>query len=126
MGILLIPLAIVFFAWLALRVQSSFIHRAVSIRWHTAFYMALVTGAAAGVYFGFFFQYQVSPRLQVFSFPVPAGFLVLERYDDGTERWTDFITPAPVLFAGANIPLLACAAVLPIWIVNSLSRVLCK
>lgn len=122
MGILFIPLALTFFAWLAVCVRASFLHRSVTVSWHVAFYSALTIGALIGVYFGFYFQYHISPRMQVYSFPVPAGFLVLETHDDGTERWTDFITPAPVIFAGANIPLFACAAVLPVWSVNTLLR----
>ncbi len=122
MGILLIPLALGFFAWLAVRVRASFLQRNVTTGWYVAFYAALAIGAGIGVYFGFYFEYQVSPRMRIFSFPVPAVVMVLERHPDGTDHWTDFITPAPLLFAGANIPLFACAAVLPVWGTNTLSR----
>lgn len=122
MGVLLLPLTLAFFGWLAYRVHRSFVGRAVSNRWHVAFFTSLMLGAALGVYFGFFFEYHASRRLRVFSFPVPAVVFVLERYDDGSERWTDFVTPAPLFFAGSNICLLACAAVLPVWAANTIAR----
>jgi hypothetical protein len=40
---------------------------------------------------------------------VPAAFFHLEG-PPGDEQWVDFITPAPELFALANVPLLALAA----------------
>lgn len=121
MGILVIPIALAFLGWLAVAVHHSLSARNVSRRWMSAFYCALLVGAVAGLYFGFFFDYYVSSRMRIYAFPIPAAFLVLERYDDGTERWTDFITPAPILFAGANIFVFACLSVVPVWIVNTLA-----
>jgi len=122
MGILLILIALFLLGWLAVAVYRSLYARSVSRRWIAAFYGALFVGAVAGTYFGFFFSYHTSPRMLIHAFPIPAAVIVLEHYDDGTERWTDFITPAPILFASANIFVFACISVVPVWIVNTVAR----
>lgn len=74
----------------------------------------MLTGACVGFYFGFFFDYLAAPTVRVYSFPVPAGFHVLESYADGTQQWIDFITPMPLLFAGSNVLIFGFAFVLPL------------
>ncbi len=118
----LIPFTVLVLGMLAYAAYRSFQRRGVSRGWHIAFFAAMLIGIAAGVYFGFFFKYSPRSGFEVYSFPVPAAFLVLEEYGNGESRWTDFITPAPLLFAGANVPIFACLAVIPIWVLNTLSR----
>jgi hypothetical protein len=56
--------------------------------------------------------------------PVPVVCFALEKSDDGTERWTDFIVPEPLplLFATSNVLLLSFVSVYPAWIANTLWR----
>ena len=109
---------------LAYAAHRSLKRREVSRGWHVAFFGAMLLGMAAGVYFGFFFKYSPRSGFEVHSFPVPAAFLVFEEYENGKSQWTDFITPAPLLFAGANVPIIACLAVILIWVIHTLSRML--
>jgi hypothetical protein len=118
----LIPFSVLVLGMLAYAAFRAFQRRGVSRGWHIAFFAAMFIGIAAGVYFGFSFKYSPRPGFDVYSFPVPSAFLVLEEYDNGESRWTDFITPAPLLFAAANVPIFACLAVIPIWVLNALSR----
>ena len=119
---LLIPLVLGALGWISVVAHRSLCRRRVSRGWHVAFFTAMLAGLVAGVYFGFFFRYFVSKEVEIVSFPVPAVFIVLEKYPDGESQWTDFVTPAPILFAGSNIPIFACLAVLPVWFANTLSR----
>ena len=118
----LIPFSVLILGILAYVAYRSFQRRGVSRGWHIAFFAAMLIGVAAGVYFGFFFKYSPCSGFVVCSFPVPTAFLVFEEYGNGESRWTDFITPAPLLFAGANVPIFACLAVIPVWAINTLSR----
>jgi hypothetical protein len=81
--------------------------------WWAALSVAWLAGALLGVWGGFFFEYQLSPRLRVFGAPAPAGFFHLEG-PPGEEQWIDFITPAPMLFAASNVPILALLAACPV------------
>jgi hypothetical protein len=75
--------------------------------------LAWVAGAALGVWGGFCFEYQASPRLRVFGAPVPAAFFHREG-PPGEEQWVSFITPAPLLFAASNVAILALLAACPV------------
>jgi hypothetical protein len=55
-------------------------------------------------------------RLRVFGAPVPAAFFHLEG-PPGEEQWVDFITPAPLLFAASNVPLLGLLVACPVGLV---------
>ncbi len=118
----LIPLSLLVLSMLAYAAYRTFRQRAVSRGWHVAFFAAVLMGIAAGVYFGFFFKYSPRPGFEIYSFPVPAAFLVLEEYGNGKSQWTDSITPAPLSFARADVPIFAYLAVIPIWVLNTLSR----
>jgi hypothetical protein len=122
MGILLIALVLAALGVLAYAAHRSLRRRGVSHGWRIAYFTALSAGVVAGIYFGFFFRYFASPSVEIVSFPVPAAFFVLEEYPDGESRWTDFITPAPILFAGSNVPIFACLAVLPVWLANTVAH----
>lgn len=118
----LIPFSVLVLGMLAYASYRSFQRRGVSRGWHIAFFAAMLVGVAAGVYCGFVFKYSPRSGFEVYSFPIPAAFLVLKEYGNGESGWTDFITPAPLLFAGVNVPILTCLAVIPIRVLNTLSR----
>ena len=122
MAILLIPLGIAALGWAAFAAHRSLQRRGASHGWFVAFFGLMAVGACVGIYFGFFFDYLAAPTVRVYSFPVPAAFHVLESYDDGTQRWVDFITPSPILFAGSNVVIFACTMVLPLWLASVFRR----
>jgi hypothetical protein len=84
--------------------------------WWCALAVAWLAGAGLGMWGGFFFEYRPTPDLRVFGAPVPGAFLHWEG-PRGEEQWVDFITPAPLLFAGSNIAILALVAGLPVALV---------
>jgi hypothetical protein len=63
-------------------------------------------GSAAGVWGGFFYEYQPSPRLRVIGAPVPMAFFHLEG-PPSEEVWVDFVDEFPLLVAASNPVLLA-------------------
>jgi hypothetical protein len=85
--------------------------------------VCLIVGVAAGIWGGFFFEYQPEPNFRVLGCPVPAAFFVLEKHGDSDEIWVDYITPAPLLFAASNVFLLAFVFVYPVWLVNTIWRI---
>lgn len=120
MAIPLIPIAVAVLAGLAFMAYRSLRRRNVSRGWYIAFFSTMSVGIMAGIYFGFLFRYYASEKLEIVSFPVPSVFLVHEEYQDGESRWVDFVTPAPIIFAGSNVPIFACIAVLPVWFINTI------
>ena len=98
--------------------------RGVSFRWHLSFLLAMCVGVAVGVYFGVFFSYFASPSVEVYSFPIPVGIMVLEEIPDGNSQWVDYVTRTPMIVAGCNILVFACLAGFPIWIANTAWRTL--
>jgi hypothetical protein len=106
---ILVYITIVLLLWANVAAVVSFRRRRASGRWWTAMWFAWILGGAIGVYGGFFFEYQPTETLRVFGAPVPAVFLHLEGPPDN-QQWVDYITPAPLLFAGSNIIILAMAA----------------
>jgi hypothetical protein len=107
-----VPLALVLFAlaasaaFLAIRMLRA---GRAGPRWWAALAALLAAGTAAGVWCGVCCEYQVSDRLRVFSFPVPAAFFHLE---DGL--WMDYVTAAPALVACCNVGVVPFASVLPL------------
>jgi hypothetical protein len=116
MGCLFIPAAIILLVFANLAVVRMLIGRQAGSGWWAAVFVAWFVGAALGVWAGFYFEYQASPRLRVAGAPVPAAFFHLEG-PPGDEQWVDFITPAPALFAGSNVPILALLAACPVGLV---------
>jgi len=108
--------------WLAFLAVRSLKRRGVGWPWWVVLGVCLAIGFALGDWFGFHFEYQLSLRFRVFSFPLPSAFFVLESYPDGEERWTDFITPAPWLFAASNVVLFIFVSVYPVWLAHTLWR----
>jgi hypothetical protein len=121
MGCLLIPVALVALALANVVTVRSLRRRQAGAGWWVALAIAWLAGAAVGLWGGFFFEYQPSPRLRVFGAPVPAAFFHWEG-PPGEEQWVDFITPAPLLFAGSNVPIMALLCGCPVgamfWVWN--------
>jgi hypothetical protein len=120
-----IPAVVALLAYADLLIMRMFQRRQAGRVWWTALAVAWLAGAALGTWAGFFFEYQPSPRLRVFGAPVPATFFHWEG-PPGEERWVDFVTPAPLLFAGSNVVILALLAACPIglvfWLGERLAR----
>ncbi len=119
MGCLLPLLIVGLMVWANIATVRMFICRHARASWWVGLSVAWAVGAGIGVWSGFFFEYQFSRTLRVFGFPVPAAFFHLEG-PPGQEQWIDFITPAPILFAGSNIfivgLLVACPVGLAFWL----------
>lgn len=107
---------------LSVIIYWSFKQHKVSQLWMIRYWAALVLGCNFGIYFGFFFSYFASRDFKIHGFPIPAAFLVLEQYEDGSEQWINLPTPFPVLFAGANIIVFACFCVSLSWCAHSALR----
>jgi hypothetical protein len=117
MGCLLIPIVIALLAWANVAIVRLLHRRHGGLVWWVALSIAWLAGAALGVWGGFFFEYQPSPRLRVFGAPVPAAFFHWEG-PPGEEQWVDFITPVPLLIAGSNVVILALLAACPVGLVG--------
>ena len=94
-------------------IVSRFRRRRAGRGWWCLLAVAWLAGAGLGVWGGFFFEYRPTPVLRVFGAPVPGAFLHWEG-PPGEEQWVDFITPAPLLFAGSNIVILGLLAGIPV------------
>ncbi|WP_406699783.1 hypothetical protein V5E97_13100 [Singulisphaera sp. Ch08] len=121
MGFLLIFAAIAPLACINVVIVRLFQRWQAKTRWWTVLTAAWVAGAALGVVGGFFFEYRASPQLRVVGAPIPAVFLHWEGAP-GEEEWVDFVTPAPLLFAGSNIAILGLMAACPVGLVFWLRR----
>lgn len=104
MGAVLILAVAVFLVWANLTTVRALRSRRAGVVWWAALAVLWAAGAAIGVWGGFFFEYQASPRLRVFGAPLPAGMSQLNG-PPGQEVWVGFVTPVPILFAAANVPL---------------------
>jgi hypothetical protein len=113
MGCFLIPIVVVLLALANLATVRSLRRLQAATGWWVCLSIAWLVGASVGVWSGFYFEYQPSPRLRVIGAPVPAAFFHWEG-PDGEEQWIDFITPAPLLFATSNVPILAMFAACPV------------
>lgn len=122
MGPIIIIAVLALLGWLSVSAVRSLLARGVGFPWWAILVSCVIVGFCLGVWFGFFFEYQPSPRLRVIGCPVPVVCFVLETSADGKEQWTDFITPAPLLFAASNVLLWAFVSVYPAWLANTLWR----
>ena len=103
--------------WFAITYLS--VHGAGIVGWITVV-LAAVLGLVAGWWLAFHFSYELSPEVIVSSAPVPANFLVLEKYADGTQQWMNFTVPEPFFVVVANA---AFVLTVPIGIVLSMHHV---
>src|SRR5690349_8162976 len=99
MGFLLILCVVALLAFGNAMAVRSFLARRAGAPWWVAMAAAWAAGGALGVWSGFFFEYRPVPKLRVAGAPIPAAFFHWEG-PPGQEQWVDFITPAPLLFAG--------------------------
>ena len=106
MGVVLIVSVVALLAYGNVAAVRSFLTRRAGSTWWGVLAAAWSAGAALGVWSGFYFEYRPEPTLRVFGAPIPAAFLHWEG-TPGQEQWVDFITQAPLLFAGSNIVILA-------------------
>lgn len=104
-----IAASVVFFAC------KSFRQSKVGGGWWLMLGTTAIAAGTVGAWIGFNFSYRPSSQLVVYSFPVPGAFHALETYDDGTQQWVVFVTPAPLLIALANACLLTSIPIAMVW-----------
>lgn len=107
-------------ACVLIAICNSFMVDRASHRWWYLLGLTAVVGGVVGVWIAFNVSYHPSSGVLVFSFPVPAGFLVLEHYDDGSQAWVDFATPTPMFIAAANACLLFAIPICFVWLARSI------
>jgi hypothetical protein len=113
MACLLIVVITWLLVWANMATVSTLNRRHAKAGWWLIFAVAWAAGAGIGVWSGFFLEYQATPTLRVFGFPISAAFFHYEG-PPGQEKWIDFIMPAPILFAGSNIFILGMIAACPV------------
>jgi hypothetical protein len=111
MACCLIPIVIALLAYSNLLIVQLFNRRKAGKSWWNALALAWLAGAGLGVWSGFFFEYQPSPKLKFLGFPVPVVVFQLEG-PPGDEDWVDF--PGSPLFALSDILIMA--LLVPWWI----------
>jgi hypothetical protein len=121
MSFLLIFSVVALLAYANVVTVRCFLARRANPRWWVVLAASWAAGAVVGVWSGFFFEYRPETRLRVFGAPIPAAFFHWEG-PPGQEQWVDFITPAPLLFAGSNVVILALLAACPVGLVFWLRR----
>jgi hypothetical protein len=109
MGCLLIPALLALLVLADAAIVRMLQQRQARAGWWAGLSAAWLAGAVLGAWGGFFFEYQLSPRLRVLGAPVPTAFFHREG-PPGEEQWVDFLTPAPLLFAASNVALLGLLA----------------
>jgi hypothetical protein len=109
MGFLLIVLLVALLVCINVALISAFRRRLPGPPWWRALVAAWMAGAGLGVWSGFFFEYRPDPRLRILGAPIPAICFQWEG-PSGEERWVDYVTPDPLLFAGSNVVILALLA----------------
>jgi ABC-type xylose transport system permease subunit len=116
MGCCFIPVLVALLLGTDAAIVQLFRKRRAGRGWWAALIAAWTVGAAAGLWSGFFFEFQPSPRMRVLGFPVPAGCFLWEG-PPGEETWVDYVTPAPLLFAASNIAIVGVVASWPVGLV---------
>lgn len=97
----------------------AFLRQQAGMGWWVSLAIAWLVGAAAGFWSGVYYEYQPSPTLRVFGAPVPHAYFHLEG-PPGEEKWMDYITEAPVFFAGSNVFIMAVVAACPIGLIYAI------
>jgi hypothetical protein len=121
MGFLLLAVVVSLLACVNVAVFRSFWGHRVGSVWWGVLIAAWGAGAVLGVWGGFCFEYQPLNELRVAGAPIPAAFFHWEG-PRGEEKWVDFLTPAPLLFAGSNVFIVALLAGCPVWLAFWLRR----
>jgi hypothetical protein len=85
--------------------------------WWSAFVALTIVGVLAGSWLALRFEYQVSPKIHFFSFPIPIVFFHLEQ-----GQWIDFVPTAPVMYLGVITNILAVVSgfLLPLLLASTL------
>jgi hypothetical protein len=113
MGFLLIILTVALLGFVNLAIVRSFRQRREALSWWGVLVAAWAVGSALGFWSGFFLEYRPSSKLRVAGAPIPVAFFHWEG-QPGEERWIDFITPVPLLFAGSNVVVIGLLAACPV------------
>jgi hypothetical protein len=119
MTLLTILAIIVLLAWANIATVRRFRSGNAAWGWWATVLMLWAVGTAVGVWGGFFFEYQPSSKLRILGAPVPVVAFQLEGTPDD-QHWVDFVTPAPLLFAVANVVLVPLLLGCPVGLVFSL------
>lgn len=109
MAVLTAIVAAAVLAWIDYRILRNAKKHGISRMWTGVFICLLLSGIVVGVMLGCCFEYQISERMRVASFPVPAGFLVLEG-----DTWVGFVTPTPGFIAFLNVIITILAFLIPL------------
>jgi hypothetical protein len=111
MTIFLFIIALSVLGGIAFLTVESFLREKVGNEWWVVFSLFVLVGAVAGVWFGFMFDYHVSPTLRFAGFPLPMAMFHLE---EGT--WVDFVhdTPVMILIGVADATAVALCFALPV------------
>jgi cytochrome bd-type quinol oxidase subunit 2 len=111
MGLFVIMAVLGFSSWILVATVRRLRRKHANRSWWLAFGSLLTVGIVCGYWLAFHFEYQVSATMRFFSFPLPLCFVQLEN-----GRWTDFPTPAIVMYPGlvANVMAVTAFAALPL------------
>jgi heme A synthase len=115
MGFFLVIAVIALSGWIFTATSRRLQRTRAGRNWWVAFAALTIAGFAVGCWLAFRFEYQVSPRMRVFSFPIPLAFFHLEN-----GHWVDFVTPPYVMYPGvlANVLSIVAMALLPLWLAS--------
>lgn len=106
-------------ALLSLIAVRSLLARRVGCWWWVALFGCIAVGVALGVWFTFFFEDNTDPNMRYIGFPLPWNSFV--RFPDGVGgEWTQYkrMEDDAVL----DMLLFSSISVYPVWLVNSLWR----
>ena len=120
MGLIILIVILTSLGWTAFAVVRSLKRRNAGRGWWAALGVCMLTGLTCGIWFGGFFEYSASPRLRVVGFPIAAAVFALEKYADGQEHWTDYVTPVPLLVVATDSILFLLVSPYPVWLVHTL------
>lgn len=111
MGFLIVITLLALSSWMLFVTFRRLRRRHASQVWWLAFWGLAMVGVALGYWLAFHFEYQVSSRMRLLSFPIPVVFF---HFEDG--QWVDFPTELafgyPALFT--NIVTVTAFGVLPV------------
>jgi len=97
--------------WLLWKVFARLRRHQAGTGWWILAFVVLTLGLVLGGWTASHFEYHASPRIRVFSAPLPIAFYVWEE-----DRWTDFVTPEYYSYSvlGANTLSLAALVLSPL------------
>ena len=117
MGFLIVTAVLALSLWAVIGTFRRLRSKHVGRNWWLLFAALAFVGVAAGSWMALRFEYQASPSVRFFSFPVPLAFFRLEN-----GRWVDYVTPPHVLYPGvvSNIVAVVGALLLPLLLASAI------